>query len=197
MAATNFARMAMADRPYFRAATALARVGNAPKARAMLARYAAEVSDTSLRRAQAADFHTAVGEVALAEGQPQVALSEFRKGDVAYDGKPANECAPCLPFNLARAFDAAGQSDSAIAMFERYLATPFYRKVEPGMDPVRVPAIHERLGQLYEAKGNMAKAAEHDRAFIELWKNADPELQPRVAEAKRRLEKLTAIEKPR
>jgi hypothetical protein len=41
------------------------------------------------------------------------------------------------------------------------------------------------------------KAAEHYRAFIELWKSADPELQPRMAEARRRLAKLTPVEKPR
>ena len=33
----------------------------------------------------------------------------------------------------------------------------------------------------------MAKAVEHYRAFINLWKNADAELQPRVAEATRRI----------
>ena len=63
--------------------------------------------------------------------------------------------------------------------------------------PLRLPAAHERLGQLYEAKGNTAKAVEHYRAFIELWKNADPELQPRVAGARRRLAMLTTSEKPR
>ena len=41
------------------------------------------------------------------------------------------------------------------------------------------------------------KAAEHYRAFIDLWKNADAELQPRVAEARRRVAKLTSVEKSR
>ena len=40
--------------------------------------------------------------------------------------------------------------------------------------------------------GNTEKAIENYRAFIELWKNADPELQPRVADAKRRLARLGA-----
>lgn len=60
-----------------------------------------------------------------------------------------------------------------------------------GLDGISRPAIHERLGQLYEAKGNPGKAAENYRAFIELWKNADPELQPRLADARRRLSKLS------
>ena len=197
LAKIPFGTMPMVDRPYLSAATALARTGSPVKARAMLARYRAEVTDTAMRREQQADLHTAQGEIALAERRTAEALTEFLRGDVGYDGQPANECAPCLPFNLARSHDAAGQSDSAIVMFERYLATPYWFKIVPGLDPVRKPAIHERLGQLYEAKGSTEKAAEHYRAFIELWKNADPELQPRVAAAKERLKKLTSVERPK
>jgi len=65
------------------------------------------------------------------------------------------------------------------------------------MDPVRLPAVHERLGQLYESMGNTEKAVQHYRAFIELWKNADAELQPRVTDARKRLARLTAVEKSR
>ena len=82
-------------------------------------------------------------------------------------------------------------------MFERYLSTPTWFKSSPGLDPVRLPAIRERLGQLYEEMGNTVKAIENYRAFIELWKNADPELQPRVADAKRRLARLAQPEQPR
>jgi len=62
---------------------------------------------------------------------------------------------------------------------------------------MRLPAIRERLGQLYEQMGDTAKAVANYHAFIELWKNADPELQPRVADAKRRLARLTQPEQPR
>jgi hypothetical protein len=197
IAAVRFNEMPMVDRPYLNAATALARAGKAAQANAMIARFRAEVTDTSLRREREADLHTALGEIALAAGKPLDAVTEFRRGDIGYDGAPANECAPCLPFNLARAYDAAGQADSAIANFERYIATPFWPKLTVQLDPVRLPAIRERLGQLYEAKGNAGKAAENYRAFIELWKNADPELQPRVAAAKERLKKLTPTERPK
>jgi len=197
VAAVRFNEMAMVDRPYLNAATALARAGKTAQANAMIARYRAEVTDTSLRRDREADLHTALGEIALAAGKPLDAVTEFRRGDVGYDGGPANECAPCLSFNLARAFDAAAQADSAIINFERYLSTPFWLKVTAQLDPIRLPAIRERLGQLYEAKGNTEKAAENYRAFIELWKNADPELQPRVAAAKERLKKLTPAERPK
>jgi tetratricopeptide (TPR) repeat protein len=197
LASASFREVPVVDRPYFAASIALARAGSPAKARAMLARYRTDVTDTSLRRVREADLHVALGEVALAEGKPRDALAEFRRGDVGYDGRPANECTPCLPFNLARAYDAANQSDSATVMFEQYLSAPYWLKPELDLDPVRVPAIRERLGQIYEAKGNVEKAAENYRAFIELWKNADAELQPRVGEARRRLAKLSPVEKPR
>ena len=163
----------------------------------MLDRYRVEVSDTALRRDATAAMHTALGELALAERSAHQAVAEFHRSDTAYDGKPVDECAPCVSFQLGRAFDAANRPDSAIASFERYLATPYWDKITPMLDPIRVPAIHERLGQLYEAQGNSAKAAEHYRAFIDLWKNADAELQPRVAEARRRVANLTSVEKSR
>ena len=50
---------------------------------------------------------------------------------------------------------------------------------------------------MYQAKGDAQKAAEHNGKFVELWKNADPELQPRVRAAQERLRKLTPVEKPR
>ena len=136
-------------------------------------------------------------EVALAEGKPQDAIVEFRRADVGYDGAPAHECTPCLALDLARAFDAAGKSDSAAVYFERYLSTPDWLKPAAELDPLRVPAIRERLGQIYESMGKTDKAVEEYRAFIDLWKNADPELQPRVADARARLARLTPVEKPR
>ena len=49
---------------------------------------------------------------------------------------------------------------------------------------------HKRPGELYEAKGEREKAASEYAKFIELWKNADPELQPHVREAKEKLARL-------
>jgi len=163
----------------------------------MLERYRIEMTDTAIRRVQAPDLHQALAEIALASGKPQEALDEFRRGDIGFDGAPVDECTPCLPFNLARAYDAAGKPDSAAMMFERYLATPYAFKVDVELDPTRVPVIRERLGQLYESMGDTAKAIANYHAFIELWKNADPELQPRVADAKRRLARMTQPESPR
>ena len=197
IAAVPFRDLPMIDRPYLHAAEALALVGNAEKARAMIARYQSEMTDTSIKRVQLAELHEKLGEIALAAGKPRDAIAEFRSSDVSYDGGPSRECAACPALDLARAYDAAGKADSAAMYFERYLATPFWFKAAVEFDPLRIPAIRERLGQLYEGLGNTDKAIENYRAFIELWKNADPELQPRVADARKRLTRLAPAEGPR
>ncbi|MCX5754943.1 MAG: protein kinase [Gemmatimonadetes bacterium] len=184
------------ERPDLSVATAYAVGGNPERARAVLADFESSVRDTALKRSLQPDLHTARGWISLADHKPQDAIAEFRKGDVAPDG-PANSCSICLPMLLARAFDAANQPDSAIAAYERYVSTPSNERLFDYLDPSVLAPTHERLGQLYEAKGQNDKAAEHYRAFIELWKNADPELQPRVTAAKERLKKLTPVEKPK
>jgi len=188
-----FATMAMADRPYFAVAAAWARLGKPDRAEAAIAAYRSAVTDTAMLRVQGSALHTALGEIALAEHHFDRALSEFRQGDTAYDARPATECAPCLPLELARAFDAAGQADSAIAQYEAFIATPYYNRLVE-TDPLALALAHERLGELYEARGDVARAAAHDQRFIALWANADPDLQPRVAQARERLSALGAHE---
>ncbi len=197
VAATKFGDVPQVDRQYLGIATAYARLGKPAQANAMIARYRTEMTDASLRRVQEPDLQIVIAEIAIAEGKPLDAVAAFRRGDIGSDGAPANECGVCLPLNLARAYDAAAQPDSAIANFERYLSTPFWARGATALDPLNAPLIHERLGQLYESKGNAQKAAEHYAKFVELWKNADPELQPRVKAARERLAKLTPVEKPR
>jgi len=49
---------------------------------------------------------------------------------------------------------------------------------------------HKRLGELYEAKGDNAKAVSHYSAFVNLWQRADPDLQPKVTEVRARMDRL-------
>ena len=194
--------LALEDRPYFSVARAYARLGRPERARAVLTEYDRDVRDTSYKRAHLPALHEALGEIALADNKPADAVGEFRKADVAPDG-PSSSCAVCLWVNLARSFDAAHQADSAIAHYERYLSTPYGERLDAPLfsefadptDPVYLAGVRRRLGELYEAKGDTAKAVAQYRAFVEQWKTADAELQPRVAEVKKRIEALTPVEK--
>jgi tetratricopeptide (TPR) repeat protein len=189
----GFAALAPIDRPYLRLASAYARVGRPDRARAMLARLRAEVPDTATQRARQPAVHGVLGEIALAEGRPLDAVAEFRRGDQAPDG-PASQCGECLAANLARAYDAAGNADSTVAAIERYLRAPLAARYFNGTDVTYLAPFTKRLGELYDARGDVARAIVHYREFVALWQDADPELQPTVAEVRRRIARLEARE---
>ena len=133
-----------------------------------------------------------LGEVALAERRPLDALREFRKSDTLPDG-PNGGCAACVFAGIARAFDLANLPDSAIYAFEQFLTKPANRLV-PDVDPTNLAGTYKRLGELYEQKANREKALEYYEKFVDLWKDADPELQPRVQDVRRRMARLKVAE---
>jgi tetratricopeptide (TPR) repeat protein len=177
------------DRPYFWAATMLARAGKPDRARQVLARFRAE--DPAEAGAAAIQQSIAVvnGEIALAEGKAAEALREFRAGDLGEDGAPI-QCEACTLFNLARAFDAAGQADSGVGHFERYLGVSAARRP----DQVSLASVEKRLGELYDSRNERQKAITHYAAFVEQWQAADADLQPVVATVRRRLNELRGQE---
>jgi tetratricopeptide (TPR) repeat protein len=158
------------------------------KGRRFLARYQAEVKDTTLVRLLTPDFTAASAEVLVAEGKPLEAVNAFRKADRLPDG-PASSCLSCLPSGLARAFDRAGVADSALKYYDLYLSKYDYERYNS--DQWLVAQFNRRLGELYEQKGDRQKAATYYQNFVNLWKNADPDLQPQVEEIRRRLSRLT------
>jgi tetratricopeptide (TPR) repeat protein len=182
------------ERPYLPAASLYALAGRPDRARALLAQYAADVRDSALLRQNEPERHNALAAIALAERRPLDAVAELRLGDQRPDG-PANECTPCLPAWLGRAYDVANMPDSTIAMYERYIATPRVMGYWPLLDALLLAGMHKRLGELYDAKGDRQRAISHYLEFVELWKNADPELQPKVAAVRQRLARLRSTER--
>ena len=177
-------------------ASLYARAGAVGKAKAVLARYES-TTPGGIQGAASQFWHEARGSIALAEGRFADAIREFRASDTDTSGVPAL-CRECALINLARAFDAANQADSTVATMERYFAIPLHRRTMFVYDAYFLRAmVHERLGQLYEARRDTTKAVTNYRTFIALWKDAEPEFQPRVAEARRRLVQLTPVEKLR
>jgi tetratricopeptide (TPR) repeat protein len=49
---------------------------------------------------------------------------------------------------------------------------------------------YKRIGELYEARGDTAKAVEYYNQFVELWNDADQELQPIVRDVRERIARL-------
>ena len=85
-------------------------------------------------------------------------------------------------------FDDAGRADSAVTHFKRYLETPYNFRI--WVDARNLADVHERLGQLYDERGDLENAALHYARFVELWADSDPVLQPRVQAAQVRLEAI-------
>lgn len=179
----------LSDRPYLDLAATYAAAGRPDEARALLDDYKKEIGP-SLARDQEPSLHNALGEIALAEKRPRDALSEFVMADRRPDG-PVDGCSRCRLSDLARAYDLAGMSDSTIALYERFLAALRHFTG----DGAYVPGAQKRLGELYEARKDSTKASAHYRAFVELWKNADSDLQPRVAEVRQRMARLQLAER--
>jgi tRNA A-37 threonylcarbamoyl transferase component Bud32/tetratricopeptide (TPR) repeat protein len=194
LASSAFQNQPVVDRPWFFAGAAYALAGRPDKARAVLDLYTAAVRDTAQRRDQSWLVHRVMAEIALAEKRPRDAIVEFRKGDMKPDG-PVDVNPLWIHFALGRAFDAANEPDSAIAHFEQYLQTPHLLRAQRANDPTALAGISKRLGELYEARREYAKAAAYYQKFVTLWKDADPELQPRVAEVRQRLARLRDLER--
>lgn len=57
---------------------------------------------------------------------------------------------------------------------------------------VYLAAAHRRQGEIAEKEGKRDEAVRHYSRFIELWKDADPELRAMLADARERLERLDA-----
>ena len=173
------------QRPYTFVAILYAVTGRPDRARSVLAQQAKDYPPDVLR-ASAYDRHNALGEIELAEGKPEEALTEFRQGD-------EGGCPICTMPSIGRAYDIEGRADSAIAVFEKFLNTP--SMVHGNLDPVYRAPIYLRLGELYQARGDTSRAASNYARFIAAWQDADSDLQPKVDDAKRRLKTLSRVEK--
>jgi tetratricopeptide (TPR) repeat protein len=172
--------LAPSSRPYLGLAQAYAKLRLPARARELVAEYD-RVVDSLLRLDVSAAYlrHVVAGEIALAERRPAVAVAEFRQSLV---------CPTCSLTALARAYDALGQTDSAITTYERYLATPDIGRLSD--DAESLARTYRRLGDLYMTRGQRAKAAESYTRFVELWKDCDPDLRGQVGEVRRLLIKL-------
>jgi tetratricopeptide (TPR) repeat protein len=86
-----------------------------------------------------------------------------------------------FPDGPARAKKARGDIDGAIGVYRQLITPDIASKWTLPLNPRYVL----ELARLYEQKGDAARAREHYRRFLDLWKNADPGL-PEIAEARRK-----------
>jgi serine/threonine-protein kinase len=105
--------------------------------------------------------------------------------------KSAATCSYCSDPYMALAFERAGMTDSARVYLQRW-ADAGENIWEGGVYWDWAPVAYLRLGELYEAKADTAKAVDFYARFTELWREADAEFQPKVKEVRRRIAELKA-----
>jgi serine/threonine-protein kinase len=168
------------ERPYALLATAYLAAGRPVEARRLLAEYGARVPE-GVRRGDW-QWYRARGYLALADERPGEAIASFQAIREA-------GCAVCGDWDLGLAYERAGMADSALAAFTRAAAPEGtgWSTMERawGLGPSL-----KRLGELYEARGDRARASEAYRRFVELWRESDPVLQATVREVQARLARL-------
>jgi tetratricopeptide (TPR) repeat protein len=188
-------RLPVNQRPYILLANALALARLPERARAMLTRHSSEVKDTVVLRQRRPGLDLAEARVARAEGRWAESVAAARRSDLLPDG-PRVRCSYCVSFEVIQTFAEAGMPDSALAEYEAYRAQGIGARTRVGPDLALGARRTEQIAQMYDAKGDTAKAIEHYRDFTELWKDADPVLQPRVRAARERLRLLSPADQP-
>ncbi len=130
------------------------------------------------------------GEILLREGAPEKAAALLENAPSL--GRPPNMqnimgiYSFLFPKDvLGRAYAARGAIDKAIAEYERLTTFDPDRPERALLDPLN----HFRLARLYDRRGTREQAIVRYRRFLELWKNADPDL-PELAETRGRLAAL-------
>jgi eukaryotic-like serine/threonine-protein kinase len=157
-----------------RGAALYAAAGRPDRARRIIDAIMA-TSDSIALRAIHPLRHTALGEIALAEGRPREAMAMFQESDRAADGLPASRCAVCILPGLARAAERAGWADSARSYWERYITTPSLDRL--ATDQWFLAMGYRRLDALYAEAGEPAKADAYRVKLAELWRSSDADLQ--------------------
>ncbi|HEX5438947.1 MAG TPA: protein kinase [Gemmatimonadaceae bacterium] len=165
------------DRPYDALARFFAAAGRPARAREIVTR--AERTHLGRIRGLTPERRWSLGVIDMADGRLPEAAAELRQAAATI------VCSICALPDLARAYDTAGNADSAIVAYERYLGTSWKWRFEP--DAVELGWATKRLGELYEQRGDTAKAGDAYARLIQLWRGADPALQPVVSDARRRL----------
>jgi tetratricopeptide (TPR) repeat protein len=170
------------DRPYINLALAFALAGKVDDAKRLYREFEAVVPDGTRRLLT--ERHATRGAISEAEGRHEEALGAYQAW-LAEDGA----CGICGSYELGTIHDRLGRPDSAIAAFERVAGTPTLESARVLESYTLAPSL-KRLGELYESRGDRRRAADYYGRFIDLWKNADPELQPAVREVRGRLAQL-------
>jgi tetratricopeptide (TPR) repeat protein len=125
--------------------------------------------------------------IALGEGRNDEAIEQFRQLDAG------NSCATCGYPWLARAYEAAGNVDSAEAYYRRFVDLP---SSDVWYDDAHMVHSLQTLGQIYETRGDKPRALDAYARLATLYRNAEPQFKPVYDKAKAAMVRLTGEPAP-
>ncbi|MFN2316841.1 MAG: protein kinase [Gemmatimonadales bacterium] len=171
-----------AERPWRQLAEVAGIIGDADVARQALAGF--EQDQARFTSDQPANIAYVGAQAALAAREWDTAVGRLHVADRGFAGEPR-----AILARLAWAHDQAGRADSAHTYYRRFVDMP---DLTPQEDAVWLPMALRRLGELHEDRGEIDAAIAAYARFVNLWRNAEPEMQPQVREVSQRLERLRA-----
>jgi tetratricopeptide (TPR) repeat protein len=168
-------------------AHAFALAGEDRDARSLLTRMDSLVAVHGLQPTGIGEHVRAV--LALSEGRPAASLQHLQRARAAEFGL----LHVWSRFLLGQVYVALNRPQEAAAEFESLTTTRGLNYQDNRLHGAVRPLAHEQLGPLYLALGDTTSAMRHMAAFVELWEDADPDLQPRVEAVRERLESLLRV----
>lgn len=172
-----------ADRLHGIHATILALGGRTAEAEAVLRRFADDVPE-ELQRAPASDVAAVRAVLLILRGRPEEAVRLLEQA------RAASRCRFCYADRMGWALRDAGRLADAAHEWEAVLSGSDVL-LDTGFQLAQQSWVSRRLPALYETLGDAAAALIHYRRIVELWSDADAELQPIVAHARARIAALT------
>jgi eukaryotic-like serine/threonine-protein kinase len=125
--------------------------------------------------------------VSLLEGDPEGAVGELESV------RSSLRCSICFATQMGWALSEAGRLDKATEEWERVMAwKDLYYPLS--VHHANRLWVLQRLPTVYEELGDTERALHYHRRLVELWADADPELQPRVEHARERIRALESEE---
>lgn len=165
------------QRPYMGLASGYALAGRPAEVRRLRAEW---TRVRPVEQRSAADSVYWVALMAQAEGR-------WRDAAMAYDAhRGMVRCPNCELWDAGWAWEKAGEPDSALARFESSVTLPDTRNSFANASNELAPT-YRKLGEIYEARGNRAKALQYYGDFVDLWRDADAVLQPQVKDVRQRM----------
>ncbi|MDH4044409.1 MAG: protein kinase [Gemmatimonadota bacterium] len=169
------------NRPYGGLIYAYATAGEPARAAALLREW--EATGTAAGGDDARWFRASRAAIAVAEGRGDDAIADARAFGTRYF------CRACTAAMLGLGYDAVGQTDSALAYWEQYASS--FQRMQFWDYPV-LARSYQRLGELYEERGDRDRAVAWYGKLVDLWAGADPALQPVVRDVQARIQRLVA-----